>query len=36
MGELVNGPVIRALAIGVAGLVIAMNIVLLVVTVAGA
>ena len=35
MGELVNGPVIRALAIGVAGMVIAMNVVLLVVTVAG-
>ena len=35
MGELVNGPVIRALAIGVAGLVIAMNIVLLVVTATG-
>jgi manganese transport protein len=32
MGELVNGPVVRALAIGVAGLVVAMNVVLLAVT----
>jgi manganese transport protein len=35
MGELVNGPVVRALAIGVSVLVIAMNVVLLVVTATG-
>jgi manganese transport protein len=35
MGELVNGPIVRALAIAVAVLVIAMNVVLLVVTATG-
>jgi manganese transport protein len=35
MGDLVNGRLIRAMAIGVAALVIAMNVVLLVVTAAG-
>jgi Mn2+/Fe2+ NRAMP family transporter len=35
MGDLVNGPIVRALAIGVATLVIAMNVVLLVVTATG-
>jgi manganese transport protein len=35
MGELVNGPVVRALAIAVAVLVVAMNVVLLVVTAMG-
>jgi hypothetical protein len=35
MGELVNGPVVRVLAIGVSVLVIAMNVVLLVVTATG-
>jgi hypothetical protein len=35
MGDLVNGPVVRALAIGVSLIVIAMNVVLLVVTATG-
>ena len=35
MGDLVNGPVIRGLAILVAGLVLAMNAVLLYVTATG-
>jgi manganese transport protein len=35
MGDMVNGPLVRAAAVGVAGLVIAMNVVLLVVTALG-
>jgi len=35
MGDLVNGPVVRVLAISVSVIVIAMNVVLLVVTASG-